>query len=91
VATKAAHRYRAFSWDPVCFLGYNSLTYKPPMTKRARFWGFHGLNPAPVPPDLLKNGRVVPSWRLGVAPPLATDIQVNGLFVFLRSNFGWFR
>jgi hypothetical protein len=52
------------------------------MTKRARFWGFHGLNPAPVPPDLLKNGRVVPNWRLEVAPSLATDFRFNGFFGF---------
>jgi hypothetical protein len=50
------------------------------MTKRARVQGFHGLKPAPVPPDLLKNGRVVPNWRLGVAPSLATDFRFNGFF-----------
>jgi hypothetical protein len=51
------------------------------MTKRARFWGFHGLNSSPVPSDLLKNGRVVPNWRLGVAASLASDFRFNG-FLF---------
>jgi hypothetical protein len=36
-----------------------------------------------VPPDSLKNGCVLPNWRLGVAPSLATDIRVNGFFGFL--------
>jgi hypothetical protein len=43
---------------------------------------FHGLNSAPVPPDLLKNGRVVPNWRLGVAASLASDFRFNGIFFF---------
>jgi hypothetical protein len=30
-----------------------------------------------VPSDLLKNGRVVPNWRLGVAASLASDFRFN--------------
>jgi hypothetical protein len=31
------------------------------------------LSSSPVPPDLLKNGRVVPNWRFGVAAFLPID------------------
>jgi hypothetical protein len=34
-----------------------------------------------VPSDLLKNGRVMPNWRLGVAASLASDFRSNG-FLF---------
>jgi hypothetical protein len=41
-----------------------------------------------VPLDLLKNGRVVPNWRLGVAAPLASDFRFNGFFVSGGHIFG---
>jgi hypothetical protein len=65
-------------------LGLDFLPYTPPMTKRARFGGFHGLNSPPVPSDVLKNGRVVPNWRLGlgVAASLASDFRFNGVLFF---------
>jgi hypothetical protein len=56
------------------------------MTKNTRFWGFHGLGFLPVPSDMLKNGRVVPNWRLGVAAPLASDFRFNGFRICLFSG-----
>jgi hypothetical protein len=41
-----------------------------------------------MPSDLLKNGRVVPNWRLGVAASLASDFRFNG---FLFSDGHIFR
>jgi hypothetical protein len=41
-----------------------------------------------TPSDLLKNGCVVPNWRLGVAAPLAADLRFSG-FLFSGGHIFW--